>query len=259
VTYWAAALIVALAILVATAASWLCGRGLAMSTRQRHHEVGEPVFQQVGTLIAVLLAFVFSSVWSDYRTAAQAINGECSALHGAVMMAGTLPASDGESVIGAIRNYTRDVVGLEWASMAARHRSVRASADLQQAIGSAARIDGARADDAATKAQILSLLSTAHANRETRLFQMTQAVPAVLWFVLIAISVVLVLFIASSGVDEPGRTLFAAIFTGAITMVLVLVRMLDFPFEGALALPPTDFIKLLDQSTEVLQGLTTTG
>ncbi len=57
----------------------------------------------------------------------------------------------------------------------------------------------------------------------------------------------LVLFVALAGVEEPGRTLFAVVFTGSISLVLVLVRMLDFPFEGALALPPTDFVKLLQE------------
>ncbi len=169
-------------------------------------------------------------------------------------MANALPAGEGEPVIRAISQYTQDVVQLEWPSMSARHRSKTAAAALQQAIDSAVRSDVATPSDAATKAQILGLLANAHENRETRLFQMTQGVPAVMWFVLITISVVLVLFIGLSGLEEPGRTLFAAIFTGAMTMVLLLVQMLDFPFEGALALPPTDFIKLLGQSTVVLQA-----
>ena len=66
-----------------------------------------------------------------------------------------------------------------------------------------------------------------------------------MWFMLVVISIVLVLFVTCAGIENPGRLLFSAIFAGAISLVLVLVRMLDFPFEGALALAPDDFVKLL--------------
>ena len=74
-TYLNASLIVLCAMAAATLASWFAGRLLPVDTRRRHHEVGGNVFSQVGTLIAVVLAFVFSAVWGDYRSAAQAING----------------------------------------------------------------------------------------------------------------------------------------------------------------------------------------
>jgi uncharacterized protein YbaA (DUF1428 family) len=253
-TYLVALLILIFATITAAAASWWCGRWLPIGTRQRHHEIGSAVFLQVGTLVAVLLAFVFSSVWDEYKTAAEAINGECGALHGAVMMANALPEGEGKPVIRAVAEYTHDVVQFEWPSMSARQRSEKAAAALQQVIDSAVRGDVARPSDAATKAQILGLLANAHADRETRLFQMTQGVPAVMWAVLIGISCLLVLFIALSGLEEPGRSLFAAIFASAITMVLLLLQMLDFPFEGALALPPADFIKLLGQCMALLQA-----
>src|ERR1700730_8976688 len=40
---------------------------------RRSHEVGYAVFLQLGVIFAVLLAFVFNGVWSDYNMAAQAI------------------------------------------------------------------------------------------------------------------------------------------------------------------------------------------
>jgi hypothetical protein len=36
---------------------------------RRYHEVGYAVFLQLGVIFAVLLAFVFNGVWSDYNTA----------------------------------------------------------------------------------------------------------------------------------------------------------------------------------------------
>jgi hypothetical protein len=49
---------------------------------RRYHEVGYAVFLQLGVIFAVLLAFVFNGVWSDYNTASRAIDSECASLHG---------------------------------------------------------------------------------------------------------------------------------------------------------------------------------
>ena len=46
--------------------------------------------------------------------------------------------------------------------------------------------------------------------------------------------------------------IFACSFTASIAAVLVLVRMLDYPFEGALALGNEDFVKLAEQVSRLL-------
>src|SRR5665213_946927 len=94
-SYLTAVLIVFAAALAAAGAAWLVGASVGIETRKRHHEVGNPVFLQVGVMFSVLLAFVFAEVWGEFNTAAQAINGECGALHGAAMLADALPAGQG--------------------------------------------------------------------------------------------------------------------------------------------------------------------
>ena len=51
-------------------------------TFRRYHEIGHAVFLQLGVIFAVLLAFVFNNVWSDYNVASQAIDSECAACTG---------------------------------------------------------------------------------------------------------------------------------------------------------------------------------
>ena len=49
---------------------------------RRYHEIGYAVFLQLGVIFAVLLAFIFDNVWSNYNVASQAIDSECGSLHG---------------------------------------------------------------------------------------------------------------------------------------------------------------------------------
>ena len=253
-SYLAAFVLIALSTAAAGGATWLVGTVLTIDMRKRHYDVGAQVFQQIGIMLSVLLAFVFSEVWGEYGTAAMAINGECGALHGAAMLASALPAGAGLPVERAIATYVGDVVNIEWPVMAGRHNSPEAVHQFQMIVQQAANLSLARPVDAADQGQILSLLAQAHAFRETRIFELTQGMPMLMWIMLIGISVVLMGFVVFAGLENPGHMIFACAFAACTVLVLVLVRMLDFPFEGALALPDSDFVKLLGEVNGLARG-----
>jgi hypothetical protein len=258
-TYLEALLTVVASGIVAAAASWLVARSFTVERRRIHHDVGVAVFAQIGIMLSVLMAFVFGQVWGEYRTAAMAIGDECAALHGAAILSSALPDGKGRPVINAISTYAKAVVEDEWPMMARRRRSRVAEQDLEILLRRAADVRSSSAAEAATQSQVISLLSLAHQNRETRTFQLTAAAPLLLWLMLIGMSAILVLFVVCAGVERPTNMVFAGVFAASVAMVLVVVRMLDLPFEGALALPSSDFLKLLGQvsrlaSTPPLSG-----
>lgn len=86
-SYAEALFLVLLTAIVSVTVTSLVRRALGLDARRQHHEVGNPVYLQIGVVFAVLLAFVFNEVFGEYNAAAQAINGECGALHGAALLA----------------------------------------------------------------------------------------------------------------------------------------------------------------------------
>jgi hypothetical protein len=254
VSYLAAIVIVLLFATAAALASLLINRIVPSEARSKHYEVGVQVFLQLGVMFSVLLAFVFNEVWSEYNTAAQAINGECGALHGASILAESLPEHAGRPLNQAIAVYVATVVHQEWPSMARRRTSQQAIVDFRRVMDAAARLDGDRTVGLAVQNQLLTLLSDAHRHRETRTFQITQSLPIAMWVVLQLLAFLLVALVLLSTVEGVSHMLFASVFTACTVMVLVLVRMLDFPFEGATALPATDFVKLLGQVSALIAG-----
>jgi hypothetical protein len=253
-SYWVAGLLVIGATLAAALASFAVGRFVALEARQSRHQAGIPVFLQVGVMFAVLLAFVFNEVWGEYNTAAEAISGECGALHGAAMLAEALPAQAGRPVGDAILRYGRTVVRTEWPIMSDRRWSPQASLDFRSALDTAARLPVAAPADVASRGQIVELLTRAHAFRETRLFQAAQGTPGAMWAVLLVLALILQLLVVFAGMDLRVHIVVASAFAGCTVLVLVLVRMLDYPFEGALALPDADFLKLLEQVSDLMAG-----
>ena len=114
------------------------------------------------------------------------------------------------------------------------------------------RQQGARAEGP-RKPPLLALLAQAHANRETRLFQAGKGLPVVIWVVLSFYALVLVLFVLFAGVESRGaHILFTSVFAVSVALVLLVLRMLDYPFEGALALGYGDFTNTIERVTQLM-------
>jgi len=253
-SYLAAALVVLFAAAAAGAASFVISRMIGVEHRGQRQQFGGQVFQQVGIMFSVLLSFVFSEVWGEYNVAAQAISSECGGLHGAAMLASALPNDIGRPVDEAILDYGRVVTTVEWPLMSRRQRSPKAAAALRLALDRAARLAPTQAADLATRNQVVSLLVDAHRYRETRTFQITAALPMMIWIVLIAMALVLDGFLLLAGSEVRSHMSLASAAAGSTTAALVMVRMLDYPFEGGLALTNTAFLKMTGEIAAILAG-----
>jgi hypothetical protein len=251
--YGTAILIILVVGLAAAAVTLVVQKAVATDLRREHHEVGSTVFLQLGVIFAVLLAFVFSEAWGEYNEASAAINSEVAALHGAAMLAATLPSPSAKEILGKEKVYLNSVVDEEWPVMAA-HRTENIPTDrkLRALIQAAANLksDGA---ESFTKPEMLSLLTQAHAQREVRIYQAGSGIPTALWTVLIGFELILVAFVVLSGLRFwTTAALVSGIFAASVSSILVVARLLDFPFEGALALSSHDFVTVTTKVTELL-------
>ena len=116
---------------IAGALAWLTRRYVQIDVLRRHHEVGSAVFLQLGVVFAVLLAFVFSEVWTEYNQAAGAIDRECGALNGVAMLNVALPEPARQPMKAALAGYIGQVLTEEFPSMMRRQASAAAEAAFQ--------------------------------------------------------------------------------------------------------------------------------
>ena len=100
----------------------------------------------------------------------------------------------------------------------------------------------------ALRGAILEQLLAAHDSRETRLFEMTLTMPVLGWVLLICITAVLVTLLLLADIETLGPQIaLTAAFVGAIVFFLLVIRLLDNPFEGPLKLLPADFQQTLER------------
>jgi hypothetical protein len=111
----------------------LARRRMRVDVLRQHHDVGSSAFLQLGVVYAVLLAFVFNQVWQEYNVAQQAIAIESSGLHGAAILAQTLPEPSRGDIGRSVNAYVRAVTKDEWPAMA-RRRTSEAAMDAFQTL-----------------------------------------------------------------------------------------------------------------------------
>jgi hypothetical protein len=226
--------------------TWFIRRKVHIDALRRHHEIGGAVFLQMGVVFAVLLAFVFNQVWSEYNAADEAIARECGDLRVAALLANNLPAEAAANIKTLIADYVTSVINNEWPAMAERRDSIVAESHLRQLALGVTRLSSANPDDALTRGELIVLLRSAQQHRETRLYEMTSGLPLMLWAMLIVFSVTLLGFLFFFGMEVVVTQMaFTAVFAGSLAMVLVILGMLNYPFEGAMALQPNEFQQTL--------------
>jgi hypothetical protein len=248
--FWA---VVAGGVGAAFAAVIAC-RLIGIDVRRRHHDVGSVVFLQLGVVFAVLLAFVFSEAWTEYNEAAQAIDLEVSAMHGIGMLAATLPSPEASKILSAEQSYLKAVVDNEWPVMAkTRAEDITTDHKLRALFQEVAHWKPGDSEEHDTKEAMLSLIAQAHTQRETRIYQAQNGIPKPLWWVLIGFTILLTLFVSLSAIQYAAIAVaISACFTISVASILVTARLLDFPFEGALRLQPTDFVQVIDKVSALL-------
>lgn len=117
-------------------------------------------------------------------------------------------------------------------------------------------MQAADSDTQSKKEQILSLLAQAHGQRETRIFQASNGIPVALWWVLISFTALLTVFVSFSSIPYRSTVILLGIcFSAGVVSILVVARLFDYPFEGGLALKPTDFAEVLGKIAGLINRL----
>jgi hypothetical protein len=122
--------------------------------------------------------------FGERLVASQAIDSECGSLHGIAIQSDRLPSPTRDAILEDLRVYLTTVLDQECPDMQRRKESQAADARFQLLWQTVETVNKDPADNQ-IRGQLLSLLAAAHQSRETRLFQMTQSVPGLIWGLLI--------------------------------------------------------------------------
>jgi hypothetical protein len=214
--------------------------------REQHNNVAGFIYAVLGVAYAVLLAFVAIAVWQDYNTAQTNIDSEANELAGVYFLASRLPEPQRTNVQDLARTYARVVVEQEWPMMEQGETSPRADSLLRQLRLELLQFDPRTRGEQVLYERGLTDLHNAIDARRSRLLEVREGIPNLLWVVLVLGGVITVSFTYLFGLKSNlAHALMVAALTLLICGVLFTIGEFNNSFSGPVEIQPDAFREVL--------------
>jgi protein-S-isoprenylcysteine O-methyltransferase Ste14 len=233
-------------VLVAVVGLVVVQRLVPPDLRGEHNNVAGFIYAVLGVCYAVLLAFVVIAVWQDYKTAQSNVESEANELAGVYFLASQFPEPERTGVQDLARTYARVVVEQEWPMMEQGQTSPRADTLLRQLRLKLLQFDPRTKGEQVLYERGLTDLHDALDARRSRLLEVREGIPNLLWVVLGLGGVITVSFTYLFGLkSNVAHALMVAALTLVICGILFTIGEFNNPFSGVVEIRPDAFREVL--------------
>jgi hypothetical protein len=233
-------------VLVAVAGLVLVQRLVPPERRVGQNDVAGFIFAVLGVAYAVLLAFVVIAVWEEYKTAQTTAESEAHELAGVYFLASRLPEPERTRIQDLARTYARVVVEEEWPMMERGQTSPRADSLVRQLTLKILEFDPHTKGEQVLYESGLTQLHDAADARRSRLLEVREGIPELLWVVLVVGGVITVSFTYLFGLkSNVAHALMVAALTLLICGILFTIGEFNYPFSGVVEIRPDAFKEVL--------------
>jgi hypothetical protein len=213
------------------------------------HRSGSTIIGVLGTLVAVILAFVILLALQSYRAARDSASQEAVAVTQMYGTTALLPDPLGGKLRGELVCYSRTVVNKEWTAMREGGPSPAVQTWLDRMSTDIVGLKPSDAQQTIADGQWFTQDTVRREGRRGRLGAATPLVPPLLWFVLLLGSVLLIACLLLYA-DRRERFAVQAILVGGVCALLAsglaIVGFLDTPYgDGAGRIHPVEMQRTL--------------
>jgi hypothetical protein len=229
---------------------WLVRTVASGSWLRANNEVAGNYLQTLGTIYAVLLAFVVFVVWQQHNETRSAVENEANELSDLYRTLGALPAA--QLALDRIRTYAATVINEEWAAMAQGGCSEKADRAVEDIWAALQIVQPAGARQDALYGEVLARFNDFSDARSRRLHCSLLRLPPSLWGLLLTNGFLVVGSMWIFGLESfSAHALMTVALAASIAFMLFLVADLDNPFWGTWRVTPESYdraLKLHEQS-----------
>jgi len=215
----------------------------ALAVRERARafkEISPSLLSPLGTIFALLVAFVAAEVWSDVERAKAAVNREAGALREVILFTGSFPGEPEARLHALVRRYITETVTQEWPAMARQHATLRiAPPALEQALQLILGLTPHGEGQATAQREMVASLQNALDARGQRIMISQSNVNWVKWTALLLQAVCTLLAIAFvHSHNRLAAALAMSLFATAVAFSLLLIASHNRPFTGEISVRP---------------------
>jgi hypothetical protein len=241
-------LILLLAMLLAVSGLVFAQHRIPLEFRQSHNVPISVIYGALSVTFGVIIGFSAYLVLNKYATSQTTVANEASDVRALYYLAGQFPEPQRDQIQDLATSYARVVIDEEWPLMEKGQPSPRA-ATLNQEITEG--VDGFQPSTNAEQtlfSQALQRANELNQNRTVRLLYAKQGLPAILWFVLGVLAVMIIVFTYFLGMDSALLHILAVTaLTAGLTFTMFTTIILDRPFGGDLRVSPDVFEMVLKE------------
>ena len=222
---------------------FVVSRTYAAHARKEANDFTGAVVAVIGTTYAVILAFMLSGVWGQYQQAQSNEEQEANALVNVWRIATQLQVPGAQEAQALCITYANNVVDKEWPALAASNPLPPENADIiNQLWKFAGQVQAHSGSDTIAAYQMMEELRLLTEYRRIRVMQSREALPAILWAVLILGGIITIAAACFFGVPSfRFHVLQVAVLSFLISLVLVAIADIDRPYQGALRVQSEGF------------------
>lgn len=221
---------------------FLVTRTSAAPTRKESNDFTGAVVAVIGTTYAVILAFTLSGVWNLFQQAQVNEEQEANALVNVYRIAGQLDDPSAKTIQELCVRYADNAVQKEWPAMGSVQLPVENGQIINQLWALAGQAQARARPDAIAAYQLMEELRGLTQYRRLRAMQNREALPGILWAVLIAGGIITVAASCFFGVPNfRFHVLQVLVLSFLISLVLVAIADIDRPYQGPVRVAPEGF------------------
>lgn len=211
-----------------------------------HHDVADPILGALGTIYAVLLAFVVVTVWQGFDRTNQNVLREVNYLADLYRDAEAFSPEFKDKAQAKLREYRQAVVDDEWATMSRGKMSWKAE-KLVREIWALYIVYLPRN---ATEQSFFDLsvqdLQSLRELRRERIMDSKTGMNNLLWFLLIVGALSTLSFTFLFGAENlQAQIVMVGILSVTISLILFAIIEMNYPFTGGIVVSPEPFRLLL--------------
>jgi hypothetical protein len=214
---------------------------------KENHEVGGFIYNAIGIIYAVLIAFVVFAIWTGQQETSNKIEAEASNLLDLYYDASVFPDSIKMDIQSTIRDYVKRVTKEEWEAMADGKSDPEAVKYLVKLNKIYLSFNSDKLVNRDVLTEELKKMNDVRESRRHRLLSSKQNMPDILWIVLIVSSIIMIVFtFFFSTKNKRHQYIMTSFLVLVCVFVLYLIFVLDHPFTGQHAIKPEAFEQLIN-------------
>ncbi|MFA5275339.1 MAG: DUF4239 domain-containing protein [Candidatus Omnitrophota bacterium] len=239
-------IIVGLAVAFATAGLLIVRRFVPHNRLKIHHDVADPILGALGTIYAVVLAFVMVTVWIAFDKSSSNVRLEANYMSDIYRDAEAFAPDFRQKLGGLLRQYRKEVVDKEWPSMQKGEMNWEVEMTMRKIWDLYTTYQPKTTTEVAFFEESVSKLNLFRELRRQRLMDSRTGMPPLLWFVLLAGAFATISFTFLFGMESlKAQIAMVVLLSVMISLILFTIMSLDFPFTGSISVSSEPFKMVL--------------